>query len=153
MLLWFTLVSKYGMMIGSINWEYCEQMQRKIMKMKRMIVLATVAVIATGCFQGNNSEIGPRETLETFYRSLCSGEFDTAETLCSEAEMDEFLTTFRTAWKQNDSTITAIASDILSELSVNVTAEKKDGQTRTIFYELTTTDGQNKEKIATLPDF
>ena len=120
------------------------------MKMKRIIVLATVAVIATGCFQGNKSEIGPRETLETFYRSICSGNFDKAETLCHKPEMDEYICSFRQAWEKTDSTIAAITSDILSEMSIEITDEQRDGQIRTIFYELTATDGQNKEKIATL---
>ena len=120
------------------------------MKMKRIIVLATVAVIATGCFQGNKSEIGPRETLEMFYRSLCCGDLDGAGNLCHKPGMDGYMENFRQAWEKTDSTIAAITSDILSEMSIEITDEQRDGQIRTIFYELTATDGQNKEKIATL---
>lgn len=120
------------------------------MKMKRIIVLATVAVISAGCFLGNKSEIGPQETLEMFYRSLCCGDLDGAGNLCHKPGMDGYLENFRTAWEKTDSTTAAIASDMLSEMSIEVTDQEKDGQTRTIFYELTATDGQNKEKVATL---
>lgn len=120
------------------------------MKMKRIIVLATIAVITAGCFQGNKSEIGPHETLEMFYRNLCCGDLDGAENLCISPQMNGYLESFRTAWEKTDSTTAAIASDMLSEMTVNITDEEKDGQTRTVFYKLTGTDGQNKEKIATL---
>ena len=120
------------------------------MKMKKIIVLAAAAVITAGCFQGSKSEIGPRETLETFYRCICDGNFEGAENLCHKEEMNGYLENIRTAWKKSDITVTAIASDILSEMTIDIKDEQRDGQTRTIFYELTTTDGQNKEKIATL---
>ena len=120
------------------------------MKMKRIFVLGVIAVIAAGCFQGNGSEMGPKETLESFYRNLCSGDFQSAEALCHKPEMENYTHSFRTTWEQNDSTITSITSDILSEMTINITDEERDGKIRTIFYELTGPDGQNKEKIATL---
>lgn len=120
------------------------------MKMKRIIILSAIAVITAGCFQGKGSETGPQETLETFYRSLCSGNFDEVEKLCMKPEMDEYLDNFRKVWEKTDSTTAAIASDMLSEMSIEVIDQEKDGQIRTIFYELTATDGQNKEKVATL---
>ena len=119
------------------------------MKMKRIVVLATVAVITVGCFQGSKSEIGPRETLETFYRCICDGNFEGAENLCHKEEMNGYLQNIRTAWEKSDITVTAIASDILSEMTVEVTSVQKNGQSRTIFYELVT-ERRIKEKIATL---
>ena len=120
------------------------------MKMKRIIVLATVAVITAGCFQGNKSETGPRETLETFYIHLCNGDFDGAGSHCLKPEMDGYLEDFRTAWEKNDSTVIVITSDILSEMTITITDEEKNGESRSIFYKLTSTDSHSKEKIATL---
>ena len=88
--------------------------------------------------------------MEMFYRNLCCGDLDGAGSLCHKPGMDGYLESFRTAWEKTDSTTAAIASDMLSEMTVNITDEEKDGQTRTVFYKLTGTDGQNKEKIATL---
>jgi hypothetical protein len=41
-------------------------------------------------------------------------------------------------------------ADILSETTVKITDTRKDGQKRTIFYTLTSADGQNKGKAAVL---
>ena len=57
---------------------------------------------------------------------------------------------FRSAWERNDSTIRTITTDILADISIEITETEQKGQNRTIFYKLTAIDGQTKEKIATL---
>ena len=118
--------------------------------MKKTLVLAAIALITAGCFQGNESEIGPQETLETFYRSICSGDFDGAGNLCHKPEMDGYLENFRTKWEKTDSTVAAIASDILSGMVIEVSDENESGEKSTVFYKLTASNGQSKEKVATL---
>lgn len=114
------------------------------------MLLATITVFLAGCFQGREIELGPGKTLEMFYRDLCAGDFDGASGLCDSLSMSGYIDGFRTAWEKNDSTVREIASDILSEMTVRVTDAEKNGQSRTIFYELTATDGCSKEKAATL---
>ena len=63
--------------------------------------------------------------------------------------MSGYLEGFRSAWDSAGEGITDIASDILSEMTVEVTSVQKNGQSRTIFYELVT-ERRIKEKIATL---
>ena len=118
--------------------------------MKKILLLVAIAAIAAGCSRGNKSEIGPRETVETFYKAICSGDFNGAEALCQKPGMDEYVNTLRTEWEKTDSATVAIVSDILSKVIITITNEEKDGQTRTIFYNLSYSDGNNKEKIATL---
>ena len=125
--------------------------RRKIyMNMRKVLILVAVAVITGGCFQGNRSEAGPEEALEIYYRHLCKGDFAGAASLCDTLSMAEHIAAFRSAWEEADSSVAAVASDILSEMSLNVTDEIKNGQKRTLLYELTATDGQSKEKVATL---
>ena len=118
--------------------------------MRNLFLLATITVFLTGCIQGREIELGPGETLEMFYRELCAGDFDGAAELCDSLSMDGYIDGYRRAFVNCDSTVRAIASDILSEMTVTVTDLEKNGQSRTIFYELTAADGLNKEKVATL---
>ena len=112
--------------------------------------MAGIAAILTGCFQNKRAEPGPEETLRTFYMELCAGDFDMAESLCDSLTMDGYIDGLRKVWNESDSPVCAIASDILSEMSIEITDTEQNSQSRTIFYKLTATDGQNKEKIATL---
>ena len=114
-----------------------------------MIAMAVSAFIM-GCQQNGETKPGPDSTLEAFYKSLYSGAFDQAESLCDIPAMSEYVNGFRSAWERNDSTIKAIASDILADISIEITDAEQDGQNRTISYKMTTTDGQSKEKTATL---
>lgn len=114
------------------------------------MIMAGIAAILTGCFQNKGEELGPEDTLRSFYTELCAGDFGKAESLCDSLTMDGYLDGFRKVWDESDSSVCAIASDILSEMAVAVTDVEKNGHNRTIFYELTALDGQNKEKVATL---
>ena len=108
------------------------------------------AMILTGCFQTGEAALGPGETLETFYTSLFSGDFEGAESLCDTLGMKEYIGNVRDRWNEADSSVMAIVPAILSETAVSITDIVKNGQERTVFYKLTATDGSDKEKIATL---
>ena len=110
------------------------------------VVMFSVSLFRTCSNKDKKAEMGPEETLEAFYKELCAGEFDRASGLCDSLTISGF----RTAWEKNDSTVSDIASAILSEMSVTVTDVERDGQTRTVFYELSISDKQSKEKVATL---
>ena len=118
--------------------------------MKKIAILILAAAFLAGCFRGRDFESGPESTLETFYKGLCAGDFDAAAELCHSPEMDGYIDKYRSTFMKRDSTVRSIASDILSDMTVNVTDVEKNGHDRTIFYELTTTDGSSKEKVATL---
>ena len=118
--------------------------------MRNLLTLMAGAMILTGCFQTGESALGPGETLETFYTSLFSGDFEGAESLCDTLVMKEYIGNVQDRWNQTDSSVMAIVPAILSETSLDVTDIVKNGQERTVFYELTAADGTSREKIATL---
>ena len=109
-----------------------------------------VSIFKTRTGGDRQAELGPEETIEAFYSSLCKGEFEMARGMCDTLAMAEYLEGFMGAWKESDSTVCLIAADILSEVTVTVTDTQKSGQSRTVFYELSAVDGSNKEKTATL---
>ena len=123
---------------------------RNIKCMRNLLVLATILVFLSGCFHGQSAELGPEGTLKTFYRGLCAGDFDGASMLCDSLSMDGYIDGYRHAFMDCDSTVRVIASDILSDMTVTVTDIEKNGQRRTVFFKLTSEDGLNKEKVATL---
>ena len=118
--------------------------------MRNLLTLMAVAMILTGCFQTGEAALGPGETLETFYTSLLSGDFEGAESLCDTLGMKEYIGNVRDRWNEADSSVMAIVPAILSETTVSITDIVKNGQERTVFHKLTATDGSVKEKIATL---
>jgi hypothetical protein len=118
--------------------------------MRRLLIAMSAAVFIMGCQQNGETKLGPDGTLEAVYKSLYSGAFDQAESLCDIPAMSEYVNSFRMAWEKNDSTIRTITSDILADISIEITDAEQNSQNRTVFYKMTATDGQNKEKIATL---
>ena len=120
------------------------------MKEKIFIFAATV-FIAVSCGQKkNDGQLGPEETLEAFYKSLCAGDFSEAKTLCDTLNMSEYLGRFRTLWEKSESSVSEIAADILSETGIETTDIEKSGDRRTVFYKLSATVGPDKEKVAIL---
>ena len=118
--------------------------------MRRLLSAILAAVLVTSCQQNGETKLGPDATLESFYKSLCAGEFVQAESLCDAPGMEGYVNGFRPAWEQNDSTTRKIASAILADVSIEITDTEQNGQDRTIFYKMTATGGQSKEKIAIL---
>ena len=117
--------------------------------MKHILILAA-AILTIGCAQEKEAQLGPEDTLKAFYKDLCQGEFKEAKNLCDTLSMKEYITAVQQTWSKNSESVQTILPAIMSETETEITEVVKNGQDRTIFYKLTTTDGQNKEKIATL---
>ena len=120
------------------------------MNMRKLLILTVVALSAAGCFQTNDRQQGPEDSLQAFYKALCAGDFTSAESLCDSASMTDYIDEIRYVWDNADSTVLAIACDILSEVTVEITDIEKDGQKRTISYILTSAEGEGKGKTAVL---
>lgn len=118
------------------------------MIMKNTFILAVVAMILAGCFGGKSTELGPGEVVQEYYKAICSGDFGKAASLCDTICMTGHIEEVRNVWEQQDSTITAIIADILSETEVEITDIQKDGYNRNVFYKLANPSYEGKEEIA-----
>lgn len=118
------------------------------MIMKKTFILAVVAMILAGCFGGKSTELGPGEVVQEYYKAICSGDFGKAASLCDTIYMTGHIEEVRNVWEQQDSTITAIIADILSETEVEITDIQKDGDNRNVFYKLANPSYEGKEEIA-----
>lgn len=118
------------------------------MIMKNTFILAVVAMILAGCFGGKSTEPGPGEVVQEYYKAICSGDFGKAASLCDTICMTGHIEEVRNVWEQQDSTITAIIADILSETEVEITDIQKDGDNRNVFYKLANPSYEGKEEIA-----
>ena len=116
--------------------------------MKNTFILAVVAMILAGCFGGKSTEPGPGEVVQEYYKAICSGDFGKAASLCDTICMTGHIEEVRNVWEQQDSTITAIIADILSETEVEITDIQKDGGNRNVFYKLANPSYEGKEEIA-----
>ena len=116
--------------------------------MKNTFILAVVALILAGCFGGKSTELGPGEVVQEYYKAICSGDFGKAASLCDTICMTGHIEGVRNVWEQQDSTITAIIADILSETEVEITDIQKDGDNRNVFYKLANPSYEGKEEIA-----
>lgn len=113
-------------------------------------ILAIVLSVFVSGKRDGSSTPGPEETVEAFCKALTAGDFSAAANYCRMPEMDEYIGRLSSAWEASDSAAAAIVPAILSETAVRITDLVKDGQDRTVFYELTAADGAKKEKIAVL---
>ena len=118
--------------------------------MKKIYIIAAIVLTTIGCSRNNNTELGPAETVDAFYKAIFSGDFDRAKGLCAETDTEEYLARLQDGWAKSDESVKKILPATLSECLIEVTGIEKDREGRTIFYKLSTTDGQSKEKIATL---
>lgn len=118
------------------------------MIMKNTFILAVVAMILAGCFGGKSTELGPGEVVQEYYKAICSGDFGKAASLCDTICMTGHIEEVRNVWEQQDSTITAIIADILSETEVEITDIQKDGDNRNVFYKLANPSYEGKAEIA-----
>ena len=118
------------------------------MIMKNTFIIAVVAMILAGCFGGKSTEPGPGEVVQEYYKAICSGDFGKAASLCDTICMTGHIEEVRNVWEQQDSTITAIFADILSETEGEITDIQKDGDNRNVFYKLANPSYEGKEEIA-----
>lgn len=118
--------------------------------MRKIYMLILSALVVTGCFGEKTVESSPEETLKNFCQAVFAGDFDKAESLCDTLSMKEYICSIRTAWEEADSSVMTIVPAILAETEINMTEVIKNGQERTIHYELTAIDGSRREKTATV---
>lgn len=118
--------------------------------MKRILILYAATMCVAGCLQKKGTELGPAETLETFYKAVTTGDFEAAESCCNGIEMTDYIDALQTAWKKSGEDISAILPSIMTRIEVKTTDVTKNGQDRTVFYTLSAEDGIQKEKTATV---
>ena len=103
-----------------------------------------VVAINSSFLQTSNLPYASQE----YYKAICSGDFGKAASLCDTICMTGHIEEVRNVWEQQDSTITAIIADILSETEVEITDIQKDGDNRNVFYKLANPSYEGKEEIA-----
>lgn len=118
--------------------------------MKRILILYAAIMCVAGCFQKKSTGLGPAETLETFYKAVTTGDFKAAGSYCNGIEMTDYIDALQTAWEKSGDDICAILPAIMTRIEVKTTDVTKNGQDRTVFYTLSSEDGIQKEKIATV---
>lgn len=119
-------------------------------QMRKILILAATALMFACCIGGRSTEQGPGETVQEFYMALAGGEYALAESFCDTLHMKGYIEAIRQVREQNDSTVDAIVSGILSTIEVNITDIRKEGEGRTVFYELKSDGVRTKKKVATL---
>lgn len=113
----------------------------------------TVMGIMSGCGgSGEETVLGPEETVEAFCRAVAAGDMSRARELCDTSAMKSYLDAWNDTWEElyrKDSSALRIASGILSEAVVTVTDVEKAGDVRTVRYTLEA-DGRTKVRQAAL---
>lgn len=115
----------------------------------------TAALLLTRCGKDGSDQIemGPAETTETFCRAIGSGNIKAAENLCDTVKMKAYLESARNTIEEatiKDSTVTAIACNILKDMKFSVSDIEKKGDLRIVFYRIGLSEEDTKDKIATL---
>ena len=123
---------------------------KKVIAGVAILILGTSAYLIIGHSGQNDSELGPEEIVECFYNAITAGDFDTAENLCSTADVAEYLNHLRKAWEGSGNSIRNIAPAILAETEITFDKTEKDGQERTVYFKLTSAEGKEKKKTARL---
>lgn len=115
-------------------------------------VLAIVLVTARSGKESTDQHMGPEEVIKAFNMAITSGDFDTACSLCDTVSMQDYLNSYHEAWnilQQEDSSILAIASALLSDGVLQINRTEKDADARYIHYTLEA-DGHSKTRRAKL---
>ena len=114
--------------------------------------LLTVVILA-GCKGGEKSvEMGPVETVETFYKAMNAGQWEEAEGLCDTESMREYIENHKNAWEKlerEDEGAMKVAKSIMESTTVTVNDMRKDDDKRVVTFTLET-DGLSKTKKAVL---
>ena len=121
-------------------------------KFWRINVAVMGLVMIAGCGGSNEKALGPEETVEAFYRVITAGEWVEAEALCDTVSMRDYLDSHKEAWEtlsQEDSTVSAIAEQILSGTVLKVEDVRRQDDRRVVTCTLEA-DGHMKTREATL---
>lgn len=126
----------------------------KLTKMKKglFLLIIVAAGFVWGCAGERSVEMGPAETVEAFCKAVAAGDWSEARELCDTVSMKEYLDIQQEAWNRlgnDDSSIMAIAKEILAETSIKIDASEKEEDKRIISYTLAA-DGLSKKCKATL---
>lgn len=116
---------------------------------KYLIAALPLIALAGGC-SGTASD--PAEVVAAFTRAVAAGRFDEASGLCSTS-MQAYVEAFAEALDKesaSDSTAAAIATGILSEMTVTVNRTEASRDIRMVFYTIEDAYGHRKEKVACL---
>ncbi|MBO5419989.1 MAG: DUF4878 domain-containing protein [Bacteroidales bacterium] len=117
------------------------------------IALVVVLVIA---LRGNSSSQtkadGPAQVVEAFNRAITAGDFEKAASLCDTISMKNYLESYKEAWQvinMEDSTVLAIASEILTGAVLNIEEVLNEDGKKLVVYTLEA-DGHSKTRQARL---
>ena len=121
----------------------------------RILMTAALTLMMAGCGGGEKkgAETGPEETVEAFCRAVAGGEFAKAKELCDTAAMNGYIARYAEALQaqaRRDSGAVAIAAAELAKAEFTVDDIVRDGESRQVHYTMSTADGMNKRKTATV---
>ncbi len=121
------------------------------MKKIKYIFICALFMTAVSCNVKKDS-MGPEAVVETFCRTVASGDIQAARALCDTLSMNDYLDNYQKAMdslQKEDSCAFAIARSILEGAEFEVTGTDKKGEERIILYRLAA-EGYEKVKKATL---
>lgn len=117
------------------------------------VLIVVIALLVGRCGRGEKKqETGPAQVVEQFCMAMASGDFSKAEELCFMDSMREYTETCSVVFDEhskNNVKATAIAAEMLSDMTISISDVAKEGDRRLVFYSISY-EGQTKEKIATL---
>ncbi len=106
--------------------------------MRYLTIAAAALVLLVSCSHKEN-EMSAEEVVETFYRSVASGDFDSAGKLCDSTSMKDYIRMYAEEFEKQqkrDSSAARIAGAVLSNADFSVIRTEKDGSGRKIHYSL-----------------
>ena len=133
-------------------------MDRKYLRYIFIAGVVVGAVIAAALLmrpsaESNSSESAQKDMIGMFYEALCGGRFDEAAGYCTGEQMQDYIESYRKVLERmqaKDSSATAIATDLLSDIRTETTEKVTDKGVRTLFYTIEDGLGHSRNKIAIL---
>ena len=128
-------------------------------KIINKFIIATITVgitlMVAGCGGGEKAgaETGPEGTVEAFCRAVAGGDFDKAKALCDTVAMKGYIERYAAelaTQARRDSSAVAIAAAELAKAAFTVDDIVRDGESRHVHYTMSTADGMDKKKTATV---
>ena len=125
--------------------------------MRNKIFIAALIGICTlmhGCRDAEEKKaMEPEAVAEAFCRAVAAGDFETASSLCSAADMAVYLDRQKEGWdearEKEDSSALLIASDMLSDIGITIDEVIKEDNRRHVFCSIGF-EGNKKEKVMIL---
>lgn len=127
-------------------------LNKKIMAVIVLVAIAASLIIVFSRKGSEKSPSGPEITLENFHKAILSGDFDLAKSLCDSVSMKTYIDEYISTWErmqQEDSSMLAIASTLLSDTELKIEGTEKTEKGRRVHYTIEAA-GEIKERTATL---